>query len=487
MSMRLRFAPSPTGFLHVGGARTALFNWLLAKRHGGTFVLRVEDTDRERSSEEMIAPILDGLTWLGLDWDEGPYFQSEGLERHRADADRLVAEGLAYRDFTTDAEAEADRERKSRGEVRRPERIRAESLSDGQAEARAAAGDPHAIRLRVPGGTTTWLDAVKGEIRFENDQMEDLVILRRDRTPTYNFAVVSDDVEMAITHVIRGDDHVSNTPKQIAVYRALGAPEPVFAHVPMILGADGKRLSKRHGATAVMEYARAGILPEAMVNFLALLGWSPGDDRELMSVDELTGLFSLDRVLVKSSVFDTKKLEWLNGQYIQRSSTDALAPKVAEALRAEWNVDPDASDVDPARYHDLIELLKPRGRTIRDMARQAVPFLSDLVEYDDQARRKHWKDPGAAAALLRTVEGSLSERPWEAEELEAGIRALAEQEGVGLGRVIHPLRLAVTGLGSSPGIFDVLTVLGRERTLDRLDRAITFLEGDQLDTVSPAT
>ena len=472
MSVRVRFPPSPTGSLHVGGARTALFNWLFARKHGGVLVLRVEDTDRERSSPESTQVILDGMTWLGLDWDEGPFFQSQGLERHRQDAARLVSEGAAYRDFTTPEQAAEDRERKSRGEVRRPERARAEEVGWEAAEERAGGGEPHAVRLRVPDGVTEWTDLVKGPLRFENAEMEDLVILRSDRTPTYNFAVVSDDASMAITHVIRGDDHVSNTPKQILIYHALGAPLPEFAHVPMILGADGKRLSKRHGATAVADYATQGILPDAMVNFLALLGWSPGDDTEVMERDELVRRFSLDRVVQKSAVFDPKKLEWLNGQYIQASDPGALEPLVTEELARTH----DLTEYDADRLRELLPLLQPRSRTIVDVARQAVPFLVTDVTFDEAVAAKHWRDRPASAGLLQELRELFAESAWDTDALEADLRGFAAEREVGLGKVIHPLRLALTGLGSSPGIFDVLAVLGRETTLSRIDRAARVLE-----------
>jgi glutamyl-tRNA synthetase len=282
MTLRVRFAPSPTGFLHVGGARTALFNWLLARKEGGTFILRIEDTDRERSSEEMTRAILEGMSWLGLDWDEGPFFQSEGLERHRAAALRLLKEDRAYLDLVSPEELARVREEDPGRALRYP-RERAEALPPGEAAERAAEGEPHAIRFRIPDGETAWVDRVHGEVRFRNPEIEDLVILRADGTPTYNLAVVSDDAEHRVTLVIRGDDHISNTPKQILLHEALGHLVPDFAHVPMILGPDGKRLSKRHGATAVGEYHHQGILPEAMANFLALLGWNPGTEEEIFT------------------------------------------------------------------------------------------------------------------------------------------------------------------------------------------------------------
>ncbi|HSM07061.1 MAG TPA: glutamate--tRNA ligase [Longimicrobiales bacterium] len=472
MTMRLRFPPSPTGYLHVGGARTALFNWLLARQSGGTLVLRIEDTDRARSSEEHTRAILDGMRWLGLDWDEGPLFQSEGVERHRAQARRLLAEGRAYRDFTDPAELRAEAEARGVGHPSVIARERAREMGEAEAERKATAGETHALRLRVPEGSTGWDDLVHGEMRFQNEDIDDLVILRGDGSPIYNLAVVSDDAEQGITHVIRGDDHLSNTPKQILLYEALGLPVPVFGHVPMILGPDGKRLSKRHGATAVEDYAGLGFLPEAMVNFLALLGWNPGDEREVMSRDELVEAFSMDRVQKKSAVFDTDKLEWLNGQYLASAPT----PVVADLLRPHLEVrGVDVGDWDPdgTRFGELVRLLKPRARTLEEMAEQAMPFVQDgLAGYEEAAAARHWyRDPEGVSGLLRALHGVLGAADWDEASLEREVRALAEREGVGAGKVIHPLRLAVTGRGNSPGIFEVLALLGREKTLERLENA----------------
>ena len=477
MSLRLRFAPSPTGFLHVGGARTAIFNWLLARKEGGVLVLRIEDTDRERSSEEHTRAILDGLSWLGVDWDEGPVFQSDGLERHKADALSLLESGQAYRDFSTPDEAAADREEEQRtgGRTRRA-RERADGRTDAAEEALLAEGRPFAVRFRVPRGETVWEDRVHGETRFQNSEIDDLVILRSDGTPTYNLAVVSDDSDMGINLVLRGDDHLSNTPKQILLYEALGRPVPAFAHVPLILGTDGKRLSKRHGATAVGEYAREGILPQAMFNFLTFLGWSPGDDREVFTPGELVEAFSLDRVLKKGSVFDPDKLAWMNGQHLQKIPDQDVLEEMKGRLH-EMGL-PGAGAEAPVDLAFLVELLKPRSRTLEDLASQAVPYLAEKVEYEEKAVKKHWaKDPSAAVQRLERLRDILAGIPWEHDALESGIRGLAEELGVGAGKVIHPLRLAITGLGGSPGIFDVLLLLGRERTLQRIDRALDHLGG----------
>lgn len=471
--MRVRFAPSPTGYLHVGGARTALFNWLLARREGGTFLLRIEDTDQHRSSEAHTRAILEGMEWLGLDWDEGPFFQSEGVDRHRADGERLLREGKAYRDFTEPAVLRAEAEARGIGHPSILAREKADALGPEEAERRAGAGEPHAIRLRVPAGETRWSDLVHGEMVFRNEDLDDLVILRSDGTPIYNLAVVSDDHHMAITHVIRGDDHLSNTPKQVLLYEALGYPVPLFGHVPMILGPDGKRLSKRHGATAVGEYRHEGILPGAMVNFLALLGWSPGDDREVMTRDELVACFSLDRVIRKSAVFDVKKLEWLNSQHLSRIPTPELLARVGDLLAVSGK-----SGAEGPLLAGLVELLKVRARTVDDLADQVSAYLTEPPARDPAAVEKHWKDREATLRILRILREGLSASAWEEGVLEERIRGLAGELEMGAGKLIHPLRVAVTGQAVSPGIFEVLAVLGRDRVLARLSDAVHWLESD---------
>lgn len=471
MNMRLRFAPSPTGYLHVGGARTAIFNWLFARKEGGVLVLRIEDTDRVRSSEEHTKVILDGLTWLGVDWDEGPFFQSEGVERHRADATRLLEEGKAYRDFTDTVAMRL--EAKERG--MHPSRVVREKMMDLGAESakqRAEAGEPFAIRLLVPDGETVFDDLVHGEMRFGNDDIDDLVILRSDGTPTYNLAVVSDDADMRITHVLRGDDHLSNAPKQVLLYRALGYPEPVFAHVPLILGSDGRKLSKRHGAMAVGDYAEEGIVPEAMMNFLALLGWSPGDDRELMTREELLGAFGMERLLKSASVFDIDKLEWLNGRHLDAYSDEELAKCLRDLLQEDDSFCSGFLD-DVNWLSELLGLIKPRARRLDQLAEQARPFVCQNLHFDMKAVEKHLnKDPGAAIKRLQSLYETFRGADWTREGLEVSLRDLASQMEVGAGKLIHPLRIALTGNMASPGIFDVLYLLGRERSLSRIEDAV---------------
>ena len=469
--MRVRFAPSPTGYLHVGGARTAVFNWLLARKERGVFVLRIEDTDRERSSEEHTRAILSGLSWLGIDWDEGPYSQSEGVERHRRDALRLLDEGRAYRDFSDPKEVRAEAQER-RMHPSRVAREKADVLGTEESIRRADAGEPYAIRFRVPDGETRFADLVHGEMVFGNDDIDDLVVLRSDGTPVYNLAVVSDDAEMGITHVIRGDDHLSNTPKQVLLYRALGLEEPAFGHVPLILGPDGRRLSKRHGATAVGDYEGQGILPEAMINFLSLLGWSPGDDREVMSLDELIEAFDTERIIKKSAVFDVDKLSWLNGKHLAAKSTDELAGYLRTHLSEGGGVD--ATRLDDGDWAEqLIDIVKIRARTLDELADQARTFVIDAVQFDDKAVAKQWaKDPDAAVERLQRVLAAFESAEWTHEDLEAKLRALAGEMEIGAGKLIHPLRVALTGNMASPGIFDVLVLLGRDRVVQRVREAV---------------
>lgn len=471
--IRVRFAPSPTGYLHVGGARTALFNWLYARHYGGQFLLRVEDTDRERSSDESTRAIFEGLKWLGLEWDEEVVFQGAQAERHRADADRLLASGAAYRCFCTTRElAERRAEAEANRQAFRYDR-RCDSLPPDEVERRVAAGEEHVLRFRVPEGSTSWHDLVHEEITFPNKDIDDFVILRSDRTPIYNMAVTSDDIAMGITVVMRGDDHISNTPKQIMLYDALGAPLPQFAHLPMIHGTDGKKLSKRHGATAVGDYQHQGILPAAMRNFLALLGWSPGGDIEVMGLDEMVERFTVEGLLRKAAVFDPQKLEWMNGQHLSREPLEDVARWVTPALvetrlatieelekRREW-------------YLGLLDLLRVRARTIGDIVRQARPYFVDEIDYDPDAVAKQWKDPDATVRALTAVRDTLASlQSWDADSMEAATRELAESLGVGAGKLFQPLRVALTGMSVSPGIFDVLLALGRERSLARVDAAV---------------
>ena len=473
---RVRFAPSPTGDLHVGGARTALFNWLLARRTGGVFVLRIEDTDLERSSEEMVGGIFDGLRWLGLDWDEGPgiggefgpYIQSERLDRHRAMAERLVAGGHAYYCYCTAENMNAKRDAAEQsGSAWRYDRTCA-SLTPDEIAARERAHTPRVVRFRVPAGPTRFDDLVHGPIEFDGANIEDFVLLRSDGQPTYQLSVVSDDVEMKISHVVRGDDHISNTPKQILLYRAVGAEVPRFAHVPLILGADKKRLSKRHGATSVTEYAKQGYLPEAMFNFLSLLGWSPGNDEEIFSRDALVQAFALEGISGGNAVFNTEKLDWFNQQHIMRLAPDELAVRVKPWLVTAGLWRDDYLGDRHAWFFAVLELLRPRAKRLDEFAVLGALFFNDAIEYDSAAVDKHLRAPGVDAHLDAIAQALASLETFDPASTEAALRALAEAHGVKAGVLIHAVRVAVTGKTASPGLFDVLALLGRDRVRARL-------------------
>ena len=485
MTVRVRFAPSPTGFLHVGGARTALFNWLYARSAGGTFLLRVEDTDRARSRPEHTQAIVDGLAWLGLEADEGPVFQADGVERHRRDALKLLRQGAAYRCFCTAEELAARREEAKRAGAGYGYDGRCGRLDAAVSDARAAAGEPFAVRVRAPEEAIEWEDMIHGPMSFPAGSIDDFIILRSDGTPVYNLAVVSDDAEAGMTHVIRGDDHLSNTPRQILLYRALGRPLPVFGHVPLILGSDGKRLSKRHGAMSVLAYRDEGYLPDGMVNFLALLGWSPGDDREVFDVGGLIEAFSIGRVLKKSAVFDLEKLGWLNGRHIADAPAAELAGAVVEILGREAREEGrDLSethpglDSSPKRLARIIDLVKGRPRTLPALARQVSPFFAAAIRYDEDAVKRFWKRPEETAFHLRRLAERLAGEAAfrDVQTLESEVRGLAAELEVGAGRVINPLRVALMGQAVSPGIFEVLEAMGRERTLARLLAAARALD-----------
>ena len=463
---RVRFAPSPTGYLHVGGARTALFNWLFARHTGGTLVLRIEDTDRERSTESHTRVILDGLGWLGITWDEGPLFQGEYGPRHTAEAERLLAEGKAYRCFCTREELDAQRaQAEAAGGGFRYNR-RCFRLTAAEIDERVRAGRPFTIRFLLEDDEIAWDDAVHGRISFQGRDLDDFVILRSDATAIYNLAVVSDDIAMRITHVIRGDDHISNTPKQIALYRALGHAPPVFAHVPMILGTDGKKLSKRHGATAVGDYQHQGIFPAAMRNFLALLGWSPGGDREIMPEAELIERFTLEGIQKKAAVFDTTKLEWMNGQYLSALPAADLLPDVRRELD-RLGVDADGRDLAP-----LIDAVKTRSRTILQVAERVAVRLDPARSIlDDQGKALIRKMGAAFAANLRFAADaleSLALAEWQADRILDVLKQSAGTHGLKLGDAMQPIRVALTCSTVSEPVNELLAVVDRSRALTRL-------------------
>ncbi len=484
--IRVRFAPSPTGYLHVGGARTALFNWLYARRHGGVFVLRIEDTDAERSSEAMVEGILDGLRWLGLDWDEGPhtggtygpYFQSQRLERYRATAERLVADGHAYYCYCTpdDIRVKRDAAEASSGVgTWRYDRTCC-ALTGDDIAARERDGRPRAIRVRAPERTIAFDDAVHGSIAFDGANLEDFVILRSDGHPTYHLSVVCDDVDMKMTHVVRGDDHISNTPKQIVLYQALGAPVPTFAHVPLILGSDKKRLSKRHGATSVIEYARQGYMPEAMVNFLALLGWSPGEgDREVFTREQLIAAFDLSGISGGNAVFNVEKLDWFNQQHLWSLPPAELGWRVKPVLeRAGLWSDVYAGDKH-AWFDAVLQLLKTRAKKIDDFAELGRYFFTMEPAYDPAAVARHLRTDGMRDHLVAIDEAFDALPTFDVDTTEQAVRTVAEVRGVKAATLIHAVRVALTGRTASPGLFEVAVLLGRQVTKARLAQALTLI------------
>lgn len=482
-SLRVRFAPSPTGYLHVGGARTALFNWLYARRHGGTFVLRIEDTDVERSSWEMVSGILDGMRWLGLDWDEGPevggdhgpYFQSERLEKYREAAERLVAEGRAYYCYCSPEALRARREAAPGASESWMYDRACAALPPDEVARREARGEKRAIRFRVPEGKTGFDDLVHGRVEFDNANIEDFVVLRSDNHPTYHLSVVVDDIDMEITDVVRGDDHVSNTPKQVLLYEAFGRPLPRFAHVPLILGPDRKRLSKRHGATSVTEYKRQGYLPDAMVNFLALLGWSPGNDQEIFTRQELIEAFSLEGISSSNAVFNPEKLDWMNAQHLVRMSGAAIVEGIRPLMEAEGLWRPEYESDRRGWLLALVELFRPRARKLADYLEGARFFFSERVEYEPEAAAKHLASPRLAGDIKALRSALEQSEPFDAATVEATLRRVADERGVKAASLIHATRVAVTGRAASPGLFEVLELLGRDRTLARLDELLGYL------------
>ncbi|MCM3880829.1 MAG: glutamate--tRNA ligase [Vicinamibacterales bacterium] len=481
---RVRFAPSPTGYLHVGGARTALFNWLFARRHGGTFILRIEDTDTERSSDEMVSGILESLHWLGLEWDEGPevggshapYFQTQRYARHREVGERLVAEGHAYPCYCSPDLLKQKREDAERQGLGWKYDRTCLHLALAERQRLEASGISPAIRFNVPPGRTAYTDRVRGAIQFDHDQIEDFVLLRSNRLPTYHLSVVADDLDMRITHVIRGDDHISNTPKHILLWQALGETPPEFAHVPLLLGTDKKRLSKRHGATSVTEYERLGYLSDAMVNFLGLLGWSPGGDREVMSRQELIDAFTLDGISGGDAVFNPEKLDWFNAQYLARLTPEGLVERVKPLLDAAglWNA---AFDGERREWlQRVLALVLSRVRRLPDFVEQARPFLADHVDYDPEAVSKYL----AVAELdshVETLALTLDRvEQWDEAAIECALRDVADIRSIKAATLIHAARIATTGKAVSPGIFEVLALMGKPVTVTRLLALAKFLQ-----------
>ena len=460
--IRVRFAPSNTGHLHIGGARTALFNWFFAKHHEGTAILRVEDTDRQRSTEEYYDAILEAFNWLGLEWDEGPYRQSQRMDLYQEAANKLLSSGNAYRCTCTPDEVNAMRER-ARAEGKTPK-------YDGTCRDRYDKDPdiPFCLRLRVPDtGETIVNDILAGEVLFENSQLDDMVIVRTDGTPTYNFCVAIDDIDMKISHVIRGNDHLSNTPRQVLVYRALNEPTPKFAHISMILGPDQKRLSKRHGADSVLEYKERGFLPNALINYLVRLGWSHGD-QEIFSKEEIIAKFSLENLNRSAAIFNPEKLLWLNQEYIKSTDGDFLVKSLDTGLK-ELGLSPEL--LTHGTRKGIVDELRTRSRTLTDMIDGARFFFENEVELDEKAASK-FLNSESSSLIMKLRDELTNIDTFSTENVKSAFHHVMEEEAIKLGKLAQPVRVAITGGTISPGIFETLSLLGKEKSLHRLDAAL---------------
>lgn len=482
--VRVRFAPSPTGYLHIGGARTALFNWLFARKMGGKLILRIEDTDTERLKEDSVSQILTSLKWLGLNWDEGPeaggecgpYYQSERRELYSKYAQQLLDEGKAYYCFCTPADLEAEREKQRA--AKQPFRYArtCRDLDPEVAKARAAAGEPYSVRIKIPTeGNITVHDLIHGDVTFNMDQFDDFVIVKSNGMPTYNFAVVVDDHLMGMTHVLRAEEHLSNTPKQLLIYEALGFEPPKFGHMPMILAPDRSKLSKRHGATSVEEFRAQGYLPEAIINYLTLLGWGPGDEREIFTLEETVKLFELEQMSKKAAVYDTKKLTWMNGQYLSELPLEKILPEAETFFIKDGLVTKEWLAENKEYFAKLVDTVRVRVKTLQEVADASAYFFKDVEVYDEKGVAKHFK-PEAAELLEKCIAALEADEVFDLTSTEAIYNKIAADNGLALGKVIHPTRLALTGRTVSPGMFDVMVLLGKEKTLARMRKAVEYIK-----------
>jgi glutamyl-tRNA synthetase len=480
--VRVRFAPSPTGFLHVGGARTAIYNELLRKSRGGAFILRIEDTDRERSDEAMTRQIQEALAWLGVEWDEGPFLQSARVERHRELAYRLLEEGKAYRCFCPPEELQELRRKAEAAKATFKYPRTCLRLAGEEAEARLAEGRLYVVRFKLPGGVIRFRDLVRGEVEFGEDAaLDDFVLLRSDGSPTYHMSVVADDLDMEVTHVIRGEDHLPNTPKHVPLFEALseliGGRVPVFAHLPLILGPDKKRLSKRTGATSAEELRSQGLLPQALYNYLALLGWSPGDDREVMSKDEMVEAFTTARLNASAAVFDPEKLAWMNAQYMSGLPLEEVIRHLAPFLPGGGvAIDPDGlSAPERARFEAAVDLHRRRAHHLRELAQALAPYFQERLEYDPDLAGRFREEPELPALLEALRERYRAVEPFSVEALETELRSLADERGVKAAVLIHPLRMALSGQKAGPPVFDLVHAMGRAATDRHLGHFIAWL------------
>ncbi len=482
-NVRVRFAPSPTGYLHVGGARTALFNYCFAKKMGGTFILRIEDTDRNRFVEGALKEIYDSLKWLGLDWTEGPvvggnlgpYVQSERLDLYKQQVNYLIENGCAYRCFCSSQRLDEMRKKQAQEKLQEGYDKQCRTLSKEEEKSQLDAGMPFVVRFKIPSGRNiVFNDVIRGNIEYKSDVLDDFVLLKSDGYPTYHLANVVDDHAMDISHVLRGDEWIASTPRHILLYEAFGWTSPQFAHMPVILDPSGGKLSKRKGAASVMDYKNRGILPDALFNFLALLGWNPGDDREKMSRDEIIGMFELNKISPKGAVFDEKKLDWMNGLYLTESSVETIAPDVCAALQEKGIVTKDISASDPYLL-TVIRLLKDRSKKITDIVENAAYFFADPKAYEEKASKKHFK-PETAKVLLGLVEKLDAMPAFSQQAIDAVYHEHASQTQIPIGELVHPTRLALCGISFGPGLFELMELLGKETVLRRLNSAVNILK-----------
>lgn len=482
--VRVRFAPSPTGYLHIGGARTALFNWLFARKMGGKLILRIEDTDVARLKEDSVSQILTSLKWLGINWDEGPevggdygpYYQSERFDIYRKYCQQLVDEGKAYYCFCTPEELEAQREKQR--QAKQPFRYArtCRDLTPEEVKARIDAGASYSVRLKIPAeGSVVVHDLIHGDVTFNMDQYDDFVIMKSNGIPTYNFAVVIDDHLMGMTHVMRAEEHLPNTPKQLLVYQAFGWEPPKFGHMSMILAPDRSKLSKRHGATSVEEFRSQGFVAEAIVNYLTLLGWGPGDEREIFSLQDTVELFELEQMSKKAAIYDTKKLTWMNGQYLSELPLEKILPEVKPFFVKDGYVDEAWFAENEEYFAKLVDTVRVRVKTLQEIADASDYFFKDVESYDEKGVAKHFK-PETVALLEECIAAVEADDVYSLETTEAAYNKIAAGNNLALGKVIHPTRLALTGRTVSPGMFDVMVLLGKEKTLARLHKAVEFIK-----------
>jgi glutamyl-tRNA synthetase len=478
--IRVRMAPSPSGFLHVGTARTTVYNWLFARHHRGKFILRIEDTDPSRSSREMIDAILEAISWLGLDWDEGPYHQSQRIQLYQEYARKLLESGKGYYCFCSPQELEEKRKQAiaSQGEWKYDRTCL--KLSDEEKQEKIESGRPKAIRLLVPDGETAFSDLVYKELKKENKELDDLIVLRSDGTATYNFACVVDDVDMKISHVIRGNDHIANTFKQVLIYQALGLTSPQFAHIPLILGKDKAKISKRHGAVSVMDYKEQGFLRDALVNYLALLGWSPKDDREILSTDQMIELFTVEAVNPANPIFDREKLEWMNGEYIRAMDDQKLTDEVLPFLVKENLITKETAEGKREWLSKYVSLFKERAKTLKDFAEKGKYFFGFDYQYEEKAVKKHFHLPEVVDRLSAYSERLAELEIFEKTKIEQALRDLADEMQVKPAALIHPVRLATTGTTAGPPLFDALEFLGKEEVIRRIEKALEFLRAKSI-------